>query len=162
MSSLPVFADAWSRLQADIALVRLVRAGISADRISAVFPRRRAPNGVCCWMKNFNRIPHTRTWPAAAAGLLGKLFKSGLRAAHVEQELDDLGLSTDVTKRLLEKIESGRIVLCVHARTETEAAIAWHIFTHVGFDSITLPSADFVVLPERDVLPVVPAASLAA
>lgn len=139
MASLPVFADAPSRLQADIALVRLVRAGIPADRLSAVFPRRSAPNGVCCWLKNFNRIPRTSAWPTAAAGLLGKLFKSGIRASHVAEELETLGLSPALTKRLWERIEDGRTVLVVHARTETEVAIAWHVFHHVGLENIAMP-----------------------
>ena len=49
MASIPVFAETLSRLHADIAVVRLIRAGIAADKISAVFPQRRAPNSVCCW-----------------------------------------------------------------------------------------------------------------
>jgi hypothetical protein len=148
MSSLPVFADTLSRLHADIALVRLVRAGLSPDRISAVFPSRSAPNGVCCWLKNFHRVPRAQL-PMAAAGLLGKLFRRGIQAAHIEQELDELGLSTDVTKRLVERTEDGRIVLCVHARTESEAAIAWHIFHHVGAENISLPAGDAFFTPNE-------------
>lgn len=146
MSSLPVYADAVSRLQADIALVRLIRAGIPVSRISAVFPRRSAPNGVCCWLKNFTRIPRA-SWPMAAAGLMGKLFKSGIRATHVADELDELGLAADVTKRICEKIEEGRIVLFVHARTENEAAVAWHVFHHVSCENITLPADRYFAAP---------------
>ncbi len=148
MSTLPVFADALSRLQADIALVRLVRAGFSPDRISAVFPRKQAPNGVCCWLKNFNRIPRT-AWPIAAAGLLGKLFRTGVDATEVEEQLDDLGLSPGTAKRLVERTEDGRIVLFAHARTETEAAIAWHVFQHVGLENISLPGANQEFVPQK-------------
>jgi hypothetical protein len=146
MSSLPVYADAVSRLQADIALVRLIRAGIPISRISAVFPRRSAPNSVCCWLKNFTRIPRT-SWPTAAAGLMAKVFKSGIRATHVANELDELGLGAEVTGRICEKIEEGRIVLFVHARTETEAAVAWHVFQHVNCENITLPADHHLVAP---------------
>lgn len=162
MSSLPVFADALSRLQADVALIRLVRAGIPASRISAVFPRRQAPNSVCCWLKNFHRVPRASAWPVAAAGFLGKLFKSGLRAEHVERELDEIGLTPALTKRLWEKIDDGRIVLLVHARTETEVAIAWHIFHHVGFENITFPSGAMNALPRELPLPLPQLAGMAA
>lgn len=139
MPSHPVFADASSRLHADIAIVRLIRAGISPSRISAVFPQRRAPNSVCCWLKTFTRIPRAASWPVAAAGLLGKLFRRGLNSAHVTRELEALGLPPESSRRLLERIEEGCIVLCVHARTDSEAAVAWHIFQHVGVENITLP-----------------------
>lgn len=148
MSSLPVFADAMSRLHADIAIIRLIRAGIPAGRISAVFPQRRAPNSVCCWLKTFTRIPRAASWPVAAAGLLGRLFRRGLDSADVTKEAEALGLPADTTKRLLERIAEGRIVLCVHARTESEAAVAWHIFQHVGAEHITLP-ADLVFTPRE-------------
>lgn len=148
MSSLPVFADALSRLHADIAIIRLVRAGIPAARISAVFPRRSAPNSVCCWLKSFNCVPRVSTWPIAAAGLLGKLFKRGVDSAEVCRELETLGFPADTTKRILEKTAEGRIVLCVHARTESEAAVAWHIFHHVGLENIALP-ADLVLTPRE-------------
>jgi hypothetical protein len=154
MSSTPVFADALSRLHADIAIVRLVRAGIPATQISAVFPRLRAPNSVCCWLKNFNaRISRPSKWPVAAAGLLGKLFQQSVRSAEFERELESLGLSADVAERILERIQDGSIVLCVHARTEMEASIAWHIFQHVAAENITCPDADFVHAPRE--LPVI-------
>jgi hypothetical protein len=136
MPSLPVFADALSRLHADIAIVRLIRAGISADKISAVFPQRRAPNSVCCWLKNFHRIPVRSALPIAAAGMLGRLIQPGIRAVDVERKLENLGLAPDVAASLLERIQEGRIVLCVHARNDTQAAIAWHIFRHVRAENI--------------------------
>lgn len=137
MSSLPVFANTLSKLHADIVIIRLIRAGIRAEKISAVFPRGRAPNSVCCWLKHFNRIPFMSSLPIAAAGLLGMIFKQGIGAADVEQELETLGLNTELTKRLLEKTDAGRIVICVHARNEAEAAIAWHIFYHAQAEDIT-------------------------
>lgn len=148
MSSLPVFADALSRLHADIAIIRLIRAGIPASRISAVFPRRRAPNSVCCWLKSFNCIPRASAWPIAAAGLLGRLFRRGFESEEVSRELETLGLSPEISKRLVEKTDEGRIVVCVHARTESEAAAAWHIFHHVGVENITLP-ADLELTPRE-------------
>lgn len=153
MSSFPVFADAYSRLHADIAIVRLTRAGIRADRISAVFPQRRAPNSVCCWLKHFHRVPLRSALPVAAAGILGRLFKSGVHSAGAERALEALGLAPDLADRVLEKISEGMIVLCVHARTETEAAIAWHIFQHVGAENIMCPTYTAAhTVPEMPVL----------
>lgn len=149
MSPHPVFADAFSRLQADIAFVRLVRAGIPVERMSAVFPRETAPNSASCWLKNFRPLSSAISSTAAAAGVLGNLFRPGVRAAEVERELEELGLSPDITRRLREKTEEGRIVLCVHARNETEVAIAWHIFAHVGFEHISLPDTEPSALPRE-------------
>lgn len=145
MSSLPVFADTLSRLHADIALIRLIRAGIRADRISAVFPRRQAPNAVCCWLKVFQAVPHARTVPIAAAGLLSSFMKRGLATlsgGRRRQNGPEAGLEREQLVRIVERTELGRIVLCVHARNENEAAIAWHILHHVGAENITCPAAD--------------------
>lgn len=161
MSSLPVFADAMCRLHADIAIIRLLRAGVPAARISAVFPRRRAPNSVCCWLDRIDGIPRTSSKPIAAAGILGRLFKHGFHSAEVGHRLDELGLPADIARRLLDKTEDGRIVLCMHARTESEAALAWHIFHHVGLESITVP-AESVVAPSEMPVFVPPWAVLAA
>ncbi len=142
MALIPVFAEALSRLQADIALVRLIRAGIPADKISAVFPRRRAPNAVCCWLKNFQDVPFGSSSEVAAAGLLGRFFKSysNIRSPKFGRELEVLNLTPTEAKRILEKVEGDRIVLCVHARNETQASIAWHVFQHVGVENISSPA----------------------
>jgi len=143
MSSLPVLAEANSRLHADIAIIRLLRAGIRSDKISAVFPRGRAPNSVCCSLSSFYKVPMASALPLAAAGLLGRLFRKGVRAADFDEQLENLGLTSEITSRLIEKMEDGRIVLCVHARNEPEAAIAWHIFHHVGAENIMCPTGYF-------------------
>ncbi|HWA87986.1 MAG TPA: hypothetical protein VG710_17290 [Opitutus sp.] len=153
MSSHPVFADAVSRLHADIAIIRLVRAGISANKISAVFPRRSAPNTVCCWLKNFQRIPTSATLPLAAAGLLGRLFKRDTTARALEQDLEALGLSPENSHRVLERIEDGSIVLCVHARSRREAAQASGIFQQVGAENITGAAVPAVAQPGSRLAP---------
>jgi hypothetical protein len=143
MSSLPVIAEANSKLHADIAIIRLLRAGIRSEKISAVFPRNRAPNSVCCWLTNFHRVPITSSLPIAAAGLLGRIFRKGIRAHHFDEQLENLGLTGEMTARLIEKMEDGRIVLCVHARNEAEAAIAWSVFHHVAAENIMCPAGHF-------------------
>lgn len=155
MSSIPVFADAQSRLVADLAIVRLVRAGIPTERISAVFPRRRAPNTVCCWFKNIVTVPNPTKWPIAVSGLLQKLFYKGAASRHV-RDLESLSLSPEIAQQILEKTQEGQIVVCVHARTEKEAAIAWHIFQHVGAETIYSPEADLLQLPPINARPIIP------
>lgn len=141
MSCLPVFADALSRLHADVAIVRLVQAGIPESRISAVFSERQAPNSVRCWLKGFHAIPLTRSWPTAAAGILGGILRRGFGGESVERELENLGLGHSA-KWLQEKVEDGRIVLCVHARTELEALAVWQVFRRAGLENVTRPMAD--------------------
>ena len=141
MSSFPVLAEASSKLHADIAIIRLLRAGIRPEKISAVFPQVRAPNSVCCSLSSFYRVPMKAALPIAAAGLLGQLFRKGVRSADFDEQLENLGLTADIAHRLIEKMEDGRIILCVHARTESEAAIAWHIYHHVGAENILCPTS---------------------
>lgn len=143
MSSLPVLAEASSKLHADIAIIRLLRAGLTVDQISAVFPRERAPNTVCCWLGQFQPVELESTQPVVAAGLLGKLFQNSQGSEDFENQLEKLGLTSELTTRLIEKMEDGRIVLCVHARNETEAAVVWHVFEHVAAEHISSP-ADYV------------------
>lgn len=150
MSTLPVLAEAHSKLHADIAIIRLLRAGIRAEKISAVFPRERAPNTVCCWLTSFHRVPIAANLPMAAAGLLGRLFRKGVSAHHFDEQLENLGLTAEITARLIEQMEDGRIILCVHARNETEAAVAWHIFHHVAAENIVCPAGDFEMEPRRE------------
>lgn len=147
MSSLPVIAEAHSKLHADIAIIRLLRAGIRSEKISAVFPRNRAPNSVCCWLSNFHRVPITSSLPIAAAGLLGRIFRKGVRAHHFDEQLENLGLTADMTTRLIERIEDGRIVLCVHARNKGEAAIAWNVFHRVAAENVVCPVAHLESIP---------------
>ena len=147
MSTLPVLAEAHSKLHADIAIIRLLRAGIRAEKISAIFPRGRAPNSVCCWLTSFHRVPIAAKLPVAAAGLLGRLFRKGVNAHEFDQQLENLGLTNEMTTRLIEKMEDGRIVLCVHARNEAEAAVAWHIFHHVAAEDIVCPAGYFEIEP---------------
>ena len=141
MSTLPIFADASSRLLADIAMVRLIRAGIPKNRISAIFPRRRAPNSVGCWLKDLAVISRVGDVSIAAAGILGGVWRHGFTAPRVQGELESLGLRADFAERAVEKAAAGQIILCVHARNEPEAAIAWHIFQHVGAENIAFADA---------------------
>ncbi len=140
MFSLPVLAEANSRLHADIAIIRLLRTGIRAEKISAIFQQDRAPNTVCCWLNDFHSLPIDSGVPIAAAGPLGRLFQSGRNEDVFQQELERLGLTRDLMTRLSEKAADGQMILCVHARSEAEAAVAWHIFYHVEAENITCPS----------------------
>lgn len=144
---MPVLAEAHSKLHADIAIIRLLRAGIRSEKISAVFPRNRAPNSVCCWLSSFYRIPMPSALPIAAAGLLGRLFRKGVRASDFDEQMENLGLTPEITHRLIERMEDGRIILCVHARNESEAAVAWHIFHHVSAENIVCPTRDIDLAP---------------
>jgi hypothetical protein len=138
MSSFPVVAEANSKLHADIALIRLLRAGIPTTRISAIFPRGRAPNTVCCWLKDFREVP-IGSGPTAATGILGDLLSQG-KTEDFTERAEALGLTHEMVSRLLDQIEDQRIVLCVHAHNEAEAAIAWHIFHHVSAETIMCPA----------------------
>lgn len=139
MPSLPIFAETNSKLHADITIIRLLRAGFQADQLSAIFPQAWTPNSVSYWLSDIHSIQVASALPMAASGPLGELLGYGPESNEYQVEMDQLGLSSEMTSRLLEKVEDGRTVLCVHARSETEVAIAWHVFLHVAAEHITSP-----------------------
>lgn len=138
MSSTTVFAHALSRLHADVIIVRLKRAGIAPEKISALFPRRFPPNSVFCWLKGLTCTRHASAASISAAGPLREIFSHGNRPAYIAHQLELRGLPADEAHSRLEKVQEGQTLICVHATDEDEAAIAWHIFKHVEAEHISV------------------------
>ena len=145
MNSIAIVVSASSRLLADIILIRLRRAGIDCKKISALFPTRSAPNTVGCWLP-VAQGPGIRLGDETI-DCAGPLRKDPARTGGpadipygIVELLTRAGVEAMGAHILVEQLEQGRILLCVHATNEVEASIAWHVFHHSGAEPIVMGS----------------------
>jgi len=138
-----IIASANSRLQADIILIRLRQANISCSKISVLYPTESIPNGVGCW------LPVANTGELRASGhavsRAGQIVKQRMKstAAHddgreIIQLLRNAGVDRSETQLLAERLSQGHILLGVHAASEDERSVVWHVLYHSGADTIVL------------------------
>ena len=143
MNSITIVASASSRLLADIVLIRLRRAEIECRKISALFPIRSTPNAVGCWLP-ISSGPGIRLGDdtIACAGLLRQVpvrpADSIRGPVGLVELLTSTGVDTMGAHVLIEQLEQGHILICVHATNEAEASIVWHVFRHSGGEPIVV------------------------
>ena len=143
MNSFTVVASANSRLHADVILIRLRRAQVDCSKISVLFPTESMPNAVGCWLPiAANRKLKVGTQEIACAGQLARHTTSASHPHEDGREISGLltqsGVDSTGAHVLVEKLGQGHILLCVHASSEVEASIAWHVFRHACVDTIIL------------------------
>ena len=142
-NSFTVVASANSRLHADVILIRLRRAQMDCRKISVLFPTQAMPNAVGCW------LPIARDAKLKVGeeniGCAGQLGKELASTAHPHGDgrevaglLTHSGVDAMGAHVLVERLGQGHILLCVHASSEVEASIAWHVFRHSCVDTIIL------------------------
>jgi hypothetical protein len=141
MKNLPVIASVNSRLHADVALIRLRRAKINFRAISVLFPIHSMPNAVGCWLPVAARAKlRVGSGDIACAGFFRKQLSSPSVAHEDGREVADLlvhaGVDLMGAHILAERLGQGHILLCVHADSDEEVAIAWHVFRHACADTI--------------------------
>lgn len=139
MNSVPVIATARSRLHADVMLIRLRRANISINNVSALFPLASLPNSVACWLRRGLSV-RLGGEKFRAVGPMWKWLKK-LAAGHIStaEVFERAKIDHLSSQHLDEELRRGHTLLCVHARNENEVAIAWHIFKHAEAEYIALP-----------------------
>jgi hypothetical protein len=139
MKSTFVLATADSRLHADIMMIRLRRAGISIDRLSAVFSRRFVPNSFFFWLRRPKTLrSHTPGESFFAAGPLQKMIGRDDDVAAIRGKLRHLGFDHHAAEHFAQSLWMGHAVLCVQAKDADEAAVAWHIFNHSRAEMIAV------------------------
>lgn len=137
----PVVACATSRLQADVMLIRLRRAGIPCSAISAFSPQHSIPNAVACWLRtDEKRTVQIGREAIVPAGRLSGEFEPHSDGADVISVLIEMGVDHPAAQQLEERLDQGHILLCVSARNENEASVAWHVFQHVSAELIVVGS----------------------
>lgn len=130
MKSTIVFASAHSRLNADIMLIRLRRAGINMNGVSAIFSRCFAPNTFFFWLRRPRALRTTvhTDQPFFIAGPIQRLFGRNDDIGDLSRKLSELGVEHRAADHLSDSLATGHALLCVQAKNKDEAAIAWHIF----------------------------------
>jgi hypothetical protein len=152
MAPISVIASAGSRLQADVMLIRLRRACVGCQQISAFFPRRLMPNAVACWLRiNHNLAAYIGRNAIMQAGGLCSEFSFASNAHAMIDSLAGAGVDRSSAGALVEKLEQGHILLGVLAASDDEISIAWHIFNHVCAELIVVGAPS----PRKKVAPTV-------
>ena len=131
MKDVPVIASVETRLQADVILVRLRKAGIAAKRISVAFPLRLMPNAVACWF-DVVRCPILRSEGETiyATGPICSILSDHPNMAALVDRLETAGFGHEAACTMAERLELSSIVFCIHARNDSEASLAWDILQH--------------------------------
>ena len=132
-----VFAAASSRLHADILLIRLMRAGIARDKLSAIFPERLTPNCALCWLEGESVPTPYDGENVRMAGPAAKMLSTKNEAAFA-RSLEKIGLQENEASSYAERLGQGQIIVCVHPSNEDEVAIAWHICCELNAEGLTI------------------------
>lgn len=135
-----VFAAATSRLHADLIVIRLRRAGISRERISAIFPVRLRPNSAECWLDGSTLPARFLGEEVVVAGPLHQCLELGSEAAFVAG-LQHIGLGRHDAHACAERLGKGQILIAIQTADETEVAIAWHTLRELEAEGIALAIA---------------------
>jgi hypothetical protein len=130
-----VFASAVSRLHADLIVIRLKRAGISPDRISAVFPENQQPNCALCWLDGHSTANREAGEAFTVAGPLHRLLSSH-SASSLTKTFQSIGLSSDHAATCVESLAKGQILIAVQTEDEEQIAIGWHILRDLHAEGI--------------------------
>jgi hypothetical protein len=129
MKFIPVIALVNSRLEADIAIIKLRRAGIDRAKISAIFPLRYVPNAVACWL--LVRRCLTLDFGCETVLSAGPLnFESGKPGSEVSvvESIEKIGFDHETAAAFVGRLKMGETLICVHAANEREASVAWRVF----------------------------------
>jgi hypothetical protein len=146
MHGFTIVASANSRLHADVILIRLRRAEVDWRKISVLFPQNSMPNAVGCWLPV---APVAKqkigVETIACAGRLRKL-RNVMAPSHDEgREIAELLMHAGVDAMgahiLSERLSEGHILLVVHASSETQVSVAWHVFRHSSANTIIVAEA---------------------
>jgi hypothetical protein len=139
MSRLVVFATAFSRLHADLMIVRLRRAGISAGSISALYPPASKPNSGLCWLGGSARLPLSSGEAAEVSGRLRiSLAHAEEGAGHtsLSARLGDLGLTRAQCSELEESLREHHLVLAIEIRGEARLTAVFQILQSLEAERI--------------------------
>lgn len=132
-----VLASASSRLHADLIVIRLRRAGISREKISAVFPERLKPNCALCWLDGASEPAKFGADSVVVAGPLRKRFNLESETSFA-RSLQQLGVGRQDAAASAEHLGRGEILVCIHTQDQEQIAIAWHLFREMEAEGIAL------------------------
>lgn len=125
MSRLLVFASAFSRLHADLVIVRLKRAGIAPASISLLHPIGSRPNSAKCWLGGSAKLQLKSGEKIGTSGFLRPLLEEighDTNANSFDDVLTTFGLSHERRLSLEETLLENRVVIAIDA-TDNKAEL---------------------------------------
>ena len=150
MSRILIFASAFSRLHADLIIVRLKRAGIAPSLISLVHPLGSCPNSAKCWLGGSAKLRLKSGEKIAASGFLRGLFdelKHHATADSFDEMLSSLGLTHENRLSLEETLLENRVVIAIDAIDKAEFPTVFQTLQRSGAEKIF--AADIARSPKR-------------
>ena len=165
MSRLAIFASAFSRLHADLVIVRLKRAGIATASISLLHPVSCRPNSAQCWLGGSTKLRLSSGEKVASSGFLRPLLQNPAATgtlATLDGKLAQLGLAHDQRVTLEGTLLENRVVVAIDVADKSELPTVFQVLQRAGAENVfTAKIAPFETLhemrmsrPARAALPV--------
>lgn len=138
MARLLVFASAFSRLHADLIVVRLKRAGIAPALISVIHPLNSRPNSAHCWLGGSLKVRVASGEKIAASGFLRPLLDHPAHAApdSLDEKFTHLGLAHEHRVTLEETLLENRVVIAIDAKDKAELPTILQVLQRAGAEKI--------------------------
>jgi hypothetical protein len=140
MKPTTIFANASSRLHADLIVIRLKRSGIPCDQISVIYPTDLVPNSALCWLEGKSMPANYEGEMVAVAGPMRKVL-SVKNEGSLIQSLSKMGLPGESAAACAEHLSQGEIVIGVNTTNEDEVATVWDTLCEARADSIAVAVA---------------------
>ena len=139
MSRLLVFASAFSRLHADLVIVRLKRAGLAPSLISLLHPQSSCPNSAQCWLGGSAKLRLNSGEKIAASGFLRPLIdevNNDSSAGSFDEILTSLGLAHEHRVSLEETLLENRVVIAIDAAEKAELPTIFQTLQRSGAEKV--------------------------
>lgn len=138
MSRLSVFASAFSRLHADLIIVRLKRAGIAPSLISVLHPLGSRPNSAECWLGGSAKLHLSSGEEVAASGFLRPLLDDEDHSPvnSLDEKLEHLGLNHEQRLNLEETLLENRVTIAVESPETCELPTVLQVLQRAGAEKM--------------------------
>jgi len=140
MNPTTIFANASSRLHADLIVIRLKRAGIPCDQISVIYPTDLVPNAALCWLEGKSAPANYEGEMVSVAGPMRNVL-SVKNEGSLIHSLSKMGLPGESAAAFAEHLSQGEIVIGVNTSNEDEVSIVWETFCDARADSVAVAVA---------------------
>lgn len=157
MSRLVVFASAFSRLHADLIVVRLKRAGIPTPRLSVIHPLQCCPNSTLCWLGGSTRLRLSSDVNIAASGFLSAPLQTpadvATSTATFTGKLTQIGLTHEQGLILEETMLESRVAIAIEVVEKSELATILQVLQRAGAEKTFTARIDTFGTPRENRLP---------
>lgn len=137
MTPISVFASTRSRLHADLVVIRLRRAGVPRDKISAVFPESLKPNLALCWLDRNSKPTLYNGETVIAGGPIVDQMSTQSEPSFIHG-LQQMGLNLNDACSYAERLHQGQILVSISTNDSSDVALAWQTFRELEAEGVAL------------------------